>query len=178
MTTSARRSTEPRALVASRPLSFVVSGVPQPQAALSTGKTGKSYYRNGRDLKPWRRAVTAAARTAIADAGWTTVARHVPVELEVTYWLPRPPSVSETARPLPSVRPDKQHLDRAVEDALTEAGVWVDDAQVTDGGSRLLAVEGTVEFRAWYRHEGATGSQHEVSRFARVDGAWWYVDGR
>ena len=70
----------------------------------------------------------------------------------------------------PSTRPPSLELDPTVR--------WtgLDVLATSDGG--LLAVEGTVEFRAWYRHEGATGSQHEVSRFARVDGAWWYVDGR
>jgi len=43
-------------------------------------------------------------------------------------------------------------------------------------GGGLLAREGTVEFRAWYRHDGRTGSQHEVSRFVREDGAWRYVE--
>ncbi|MFC5907292.1 YchJ family protein [Streptacidiphilus monticola] len=37
--------------------------------------------------------------------------------------------------------------------------------------------EGTVEFRAHYRHGRERGSMHEKSRFARVDGAWVYVDG-
>ncbi|MCD9194564.1 YchJ family protein [Streptomyces albireticuli] len=35
---------------------------------------------------------------------------------------------------------------------------------------------GTVEFRAHYTVRGEAGSQHENSRFARVDGAWVYVD--
>lgn len=124
-------------LVTSRTtLSFVVYGEPVGQAALSTGKHGRSYYSNGKALWPWRKAVTAAAREAAAEAGWQTVAKHVPCELDVTYWLPRPASVSERKRPLPSVPPDKQHLDRAIEDALSDADVWVDDAQVTEGSSR------------------------------------------
>lgn len=36
---------------------------------------------------------------------------------------------------------------------------------------------GTVEFIAHYRANGSRGSLHEVSRFARVDGAWVYLDG-
>ena len=70
----------------------------------------------------------------------------------------------------PSTRPPSLELDPTVRwtglDVLTTA----------DGG--LLASEGTVEFRAWYRHEGETGSQHERSRFVREDGAWSYLDGR
>ncbi len=36
---------------------------------------------------------------------------------------------------------------------------------------------GTVEFRASYRSAEGAGMLHERSRFARVDGAWRYVDG-
>ena len=69
----------------------------------------------------------------------------------------------------PATRPASLELDPTVR--------WtgLDVLAVADGG--LLATEGTVEFRAWYRHEGRTGSQHEVSRFSRVDGAWRYLDG-
>jgi len=45
----------------------------------------------------------------------------------------------------------------------------------TDGG--LFHQEGTVEFRAHYRHSSHTGVLHERSRFTRVDGHWLYVDG-
>ncbi|GAB2725923.1 YchJ family protein [Nocardia thraciensis] len=36
---------------------------------------------------------------------------------------------------------------------------------------------GIVEFRAHYREAGKRGSLHECSRFARVRGAWVYIDG-
>ncbi|NRD27385.1 YchJ family protein [Frigoribacterium sp. VKM Ac-2836] len=36
---------------------------------------------------------------------------------------------------------------------------------------------GTVEFEAHFRDGDGVGVQHEVSRFARVDGRWLYVDG-
>ena len=70
----------------------------------------------------------------------------------------------------PSTRPPSLELNPTVR--------WtgLDVLATSDGG--LLASEGTVEFRAWYRHEGATSSQHETSRFVREDGAWWYLDGR
>ncbi|MEV6772259.1 YchJ family metal-binding protein [Nocardia sp. NPDC051030] len=46
----------------------------------------------------------------------------------------------------------------------------------TTGGSPFNT-EGTVEFRAHYRAEGAAGVLHEDSRFRRVDGAWVYSSG-
>jgi SEC-C motif-containing protein len=36
--------------------------------------------------------------------------------------------------------------------------------------------EGVVEFRAYHRSSDGKGSQHEVSRFVREGGRWWYVD--
>jgi SEC-C motif-containing protein len=46
----------------------------------------------------------------------------------------------------------------------------------TTGGGPLHA-EGTVEFRAHYRHSSHSGVLHERSRFSRVEGRWVYVDG-
>lgn len=46
----------------------------------------------------------------------------------------------------------------------------------TTGGS-AFHTEGTVEFRARYRHGNQPGEMHENSRFARLDGSWLYVDG-
>jgi SEC-C motif-containing protein len=39
----------------------------------------------------------------------------------------------------------------------------------------MLDTEGTVEFRAWHKGDGGSGDQHEVSRFVREGGRWWYV---
>ena len=68
----------------------------------------------------------------------------------------------------PATRPPSLELDPTVR------CTGLDVLAVADGG--LFATEGTVQFRASYRHEGQTGSQHEVSRFTRVDGAWRYLD--
>lgn len=35
---------------------------------------------------------------------------------------------------------------------------------------------GIVEFRAHFRLDGVAGSQHEVSRFLRERGRWYYLD--
>lgn len=34
-----------------------------------------------------------------------------------------------------------------------------------------------VEFVAWYKLSGRAQRMHEISRFVREDGRWWYVDG-
>lgn len=40
----------------------------------------------------------------------------------------------------------------------------------------MLDTEGTVEFRASYRHGDERGSQHEISRFVRERGSWYYLE--
>lgn len=50
------------------------------------------------------------------------------------------------------------------------------DVVAVSGGSHLDQ-HGTVEFRAFWRSESARGVHHEVSRFLREKGAWYYVDG-
>ena len=69
----------------------------------------------------------------------------------------------------PSTRPATLELDPALR--------WyrLDILSRTKGG--LLDREGTVEFRASYRFGDQTGSQHELSRFVREGGQWYYVDG-
>lgn len=39
-----------------------------------------------------------------------------------------------------------------------------------------LDTEGTVEFKAHFRHDGERGLHHETSRFLRVNRRWYYVD--
>ncbi len=51
----------------------------------------------------------------------------------------------------------------------------LDILAVTAGGP--LDTAGTVEFRAYFKDDGGAGSQHELSRFVRVDGRWLYLDG-
>ncbi|NEM90040.1 YchJ family protein [Galbitalea soli] len=68
----------------------------------------------------------------------------------------------------PSTRPAALDLDPEVR--------WfrLDILGRTGGG--LLDQVGTVEFDAHYRHNGATGIQHENSRFTRVDGRWAFLE--
>jgi SEC-C motif domain protein len=67
----------------------------------------------------------------------------------------------------PSSRPDSLTFDREI--------VWVrlDILGRTRGG--MLDSDGTVEFRAFFRSNGARESQHENSRFVRENRAWLYV---
>lgn len=49
------------------------------------------------------------------------------------------------------------------------------DVLGTTGGG-LFDVDGTVEFRAFYRAPSGPGVLHEASRFVRTDGEWVYLD--
>lgn len=69
----------------------------------------------------------------------------------------------------PRTRPARLDLDPEVR--------WyrLDVLRTERGG--LLDADGVVEFRAYYRGPAGAGSLHEVSRFVREHGAWFYLDG-
>jgi Holliday junction resolvase RusA-like endonuclease len=74
-------------------------------------------------LKPWRAAVTLQARRQYDRPA----PLDVPLSVGMVFLIARPKSVR---RPYPNVKPDLSKLVRAVEDALTDAKVWRDDALV------------------------------------------------
>lgn len=153
-----------------RRLQFDVPGIPQPQGSTrSFAKGGKVVTTSdNRGLRPWRDAVCWHAR----EAAGPYVVFAGPVVVSATFWVPRPAGhfgsgrnagqlrMSAPARP--TVKPDLDKLLRAVLDALSEAGIWRDDAQVVELGAVAkrygdqpgahIAIEeipwGTVEFVA------------------------------
>lgn len=110
---------------------FFIPGIPIQQGSKSAfsriGSTSVQVTdQNAKKLKPWRAIVAAAA-----DRGVTF---DRPVEVELTFVMPRP------QRPLwhvPAVKPDIDKLVRAMLDGLTDGGLIADDARVV----RLIAVE-------------------------------------
>lgn len=91
--------------------------------------TGKVAVTDHNRLTPlWRRSVVQAARP-----DGTAIVRPVltgPLVIRLMFTLPRPHSVSATKRPYPIVRPDVDNLVKPTQDALTDAGIWKDDALV------------------------------------------------
>ena len=69
----------------------------------------------------------------------------------------------------PSTRPASFELDP------THRYYRLDILATSRGG--MLATEGTVEFRAFLRIDGGVDEHHEVSRFVKESGRWWYLDG-
>lgn len=74
----------------------------------------------------------------------------------------------------PATRPASIEEADALSDKLTWLGLEVKSCHA--GG--VDENEGTVEFVAHYRVNGETGKMHEISRFVKEDGAWFYVDGQ
>jgi SEC-C motif-containing protein len=68
----------------------------------------------------------------------------------------------------PDTRPRRLSLDPGQE--------WTRLEILGRTGGGLLHTEGTVEFRAHYRHHGRDGFLEESSRFRRDDGQWVYLD--
>lgn len=118
-------------------LTITVPGIPAPQGSK------KAYVRGGRAImveanprtKSWRSTVTAYALTTKPSAPLLG-----PVNLAAEFVMPRPQSHFRTGRHAGQLRddapgscakkPDLSKLIRAVEDSLTDAGWWRDDAQV------------------------------------------------
>lgn len=110
-----------------------VPGLPAPQGSkrLVNGRMIESSKR----LPQWRNAVTAT----IAEADWEPIL-HGPVTLRLRFVFPRPKyhfrtgkfaAVLRDAAPLWHDRtPDASKVQRAVEDALVDAGVIRDDCQI------------------------------------------------
>lgn len=107
----------------------------------STGQRGKQ----------WRTDVRAACIEAWAGRPPLDVA----VVLDVEFIRPRPSSAPKRSTPPASTRPDVLKHARAVEDSITDAGVWIDDARVVDlhAHKRLAEIGETpgarIRVRAW-----------------------------
>jgi len=114
-------------------LRIEVYGIPETQGSM------RGFVRGGRaivtsdnvKLRPWRESVTWAARDALGTSRWEQVTG--PVRVETVFWLPRPKSAPKTRDVLPIRGKDADKMLRSIYDSLTNAGVWVDDAQVCAG---------------------------------------------
>lgn len=105
---------------------FHALGVPAPQgskAAKGRTATGRIIMAEAsKRVAPWRATVTAAA----VGAG---PCLDGPLAVAMVLTVPRPRSARKADR-IPPRTPDLSKLARAVEDAITDAGLWADDARV------------------------------------------------
>lgn len=105
---------------------------------------------NGDRLRPWREAVKQAALDAVGGADSPTWQRlDGPVTVSVVFTFDRPRSAPKSRPCWPTTRSsgDLDKLVRAVFDALTDAGVWRDDAQVVRVQAQKLHVGDPLSLR-------------------------------
>lgn len=116
-------------------IEIIVYGIPGPQGSkrfVGTSKSGRGLMvESSAKVKPWREAVKWAAREAMAQAG-VTAPFDGPLRVRMTFTLPKPKSAPKTRATFPDRKPDGSKLQRSTEDALTDAGVWADDARVVE----------------------------------------------
>lgn len=108
-----------------------VIGSPGPQGSKSfKGMDGRGHailIESSKKVRPWRQAVTWEAREALP---YENFCFHGPVAVMMTFTLPKPKSAPKSRRTFPDKKPDVSKLVRSTEDALTDAGIWEDDARV------------------------------------------------
>lgn len=128
-----------------RVITIVVTGSPAPQGSKSFKgiRGGKAILaESSRHVKPWRDAVRAdalLARNAWAEQWGRWIPLDQPLLVEMVFTMPKPAAAPKRRRTWPMRMPDLSKLCRSTEDALTDAGIWRDDARVVEYG-RLAKV--------------------------------------
>lgn len=105
-----------------------VYGSPGPQGSkkfVGRSKSGRGIMiESSTKVKTWREAVKSAALDVVTG---TIIGA---VEVEMIFYMPKPKSAPKGRVTWPDRRPDLSKLVRSTEDALTDAGVWEDDARI------------------------------------------------
>jgi Holliday junction resolvase RusA-like endonuclease len=116
-------------------MTITVYGHPAPQGSkrFLGFKGGKGIMvESSKAVKPWREAVKYQALMHLTGGGTRVpdMAIAGPVRVQMYFTLPKPKSAPKNRVTYPDRKPDLSKLVRATEDALTDAGVWEDDARV------------------------------------------------
>lgn len=129
-------------------LQFDVIGIPkaQPRAKACIRGLHASVYDPG-TANDWKTSVKVAAAQA-----WNKLQFTAPVSLSIEFRIPRPKShfrASGDLKPNAPVwagrKPDLDNLEKAIMDALTDLGVWSDDALVVSKATRKVFCQSTGE---------------------------------
>lgn len=125
------------------PLSFFVAGLPKAQPRTKAYKHGNhaGVYDPG-TADGWKMIVRNEAGKAwtMEETMGTAPMWEGPLCVSLTFYFPRPKAhyrsngeLRDTAPRWHTTKPDRDNLDKAVCDALTNLGIWLDDKQVCDG---------------------------------------------
>ena len=117
-----------------------VRGLPAPQGSKKHVGNGVM-VESSKKVAPWRQDVKHAAIAVLGEDAETPLHdRGSAVAVVVDFYLPRPKShyrtganahlLRDAAPARPATKPDVDKLLRSTLDALGEAGIWSDDAQV------------------------------------------------
>jgi Holliday junction resolvase RusA-like endonuclease len=157
-----------------RYLDITVIGTPGAQGdkTAATRKDGTPYVRErSAAVRPWRQDVRDAALAALHDSPTRTGFTQGPVEVTILFYLRRPvghfsqrqnagPGELKLSAPeRPAVKPDEDKLQRSTKDALTQAGVYYDDAQIV-----------TSHTEKWYADDRQPGALIRVRSLLGEDG--------
>jgi len=116
-------------------LTMIIYGSPAPQGSkkfVGTTKTGRGLMvESSKKVRPWRMDVKAVAEA--------TRAHHVaqmpldgPLIVSMVFTVPKPASAPKRRQTWPDRKPDLSKLARSTEDAITDAGLWADDARIIE----------------------------------------------
>lgn len=83
---------------------------------------------SSKKVKPWREAVKHAA---LLERDYAPPLDE-PLIVRMVFTMPKPASAPKRRRIWPMRTPDLSKLIRSTEDALTDSGVWKDDARVVE----------------------------------------------
>lgn len=112
---------------------IVVHGLPAPQGSKSfkgMSKAGRAILvESSKKVRPWRQDVKHAAERW-RQANGMRQPLDGPIVVGMVFTVPKPSTAPKTRRTYPMRMPDLSKLLRSTEDALTDAGVWADDARV------------------------------------------------
>ncbi len=104
-----------------------IEGEPAGQGSKVQGRYGQMYEAS-KKLKPWRKTVRDQVRMLI---GPNFTPYEGPLGVAFDFYFTRPKSVKKDVV-YKATSPDTDKLARAVNDALTESGIWTDDKLVAD----------------------------------------------
>lgn len=111
-------------------IKFSVYGLPGPQGSkrfVGKSKSGRGIMvESSAKVKPWREAVKWAAIQSGARG------LDGPLWVSMVFTIKKPKSAPKRKRTWPATKPDLSKLARSTEDAISDSGVWADDARVVE----------------------------------------------